>query len=111
MNLTNAIDLKIRKIFEGVILTNSHENYLNIIINKNIDTYYEEPQNIQQTYFSFVDTGSVESFADYLNEFWMEKGFEGFVSMVDEMSELAFLLCSDSDTQSEDVSQFIYTMY
>ena len=111
MSSTNDIDVKIRALFDGMILGNSHENYLHIVINKNSESYYEEPKHPVQAYFSFIDTNSVEDLAGYLNDFWMEQGDEEFTSMVAELSDLAFLLSADYNTQSEDVSPFVYTMY
>ena len=111
MSSTNDIESKIKALYEGVILSNSHENYLLTVINKNNETYYEEPKHPEQAYFSFINTDSPDTLMEYFNDFWMELGDEQFTSMVREMSELAFLLSADHNTQSEDVSPFVYTMY
>jgi hypothetical protein len=108
---TEEIESKIKALFEGVVLCNTHENYLMTVHNKNLETYYEEPKHPGQAYFSFIDTNSVESLAEYFNDFWMELGSEEFTLMVGELSELAFQLSADPQSQSDDISPFVYAMY
>lgn len=111
MSSTNDIESKIKALFEGVILNNSRKDYLLTGIDKSIGSYYEEPKHPGQAYFSFINTDSVERLAEYFKDFWIGLGTPEFAVMAHELSELAFLLSADHNTQPDDVSPFVYTMY
>ena len=111
MNSTNDIDNKIKSLFEGLVLGNSNHNYLQSAIDKNAASYYEEPKHPGQVYFSFIDTASSADLEKYLGDFWSGLGTPEFAPMAGGLAELAFLLSADSQSQSEDVSPFVYTMY
>ena len=111
MDLTNDIDLRINTLFDSHIPGHSDKNYLLTAVNKSAATYYEDPKHPNQAYFSFIDTSSVENLAAYLSDFWKDLGTPEFSPMAQELSELAFLLSADHESQSEDVSPFVYTMY
>ena len=107
----NDIDLEIKNVFNQHILPRSSNKYLLTGIDKDAPTYYEAPKHPEQAYFSFIDTSSVVGFAEYLSDFWKNNGSDEFAGMSKEISEIAFKLSADSETQSDEVSSFVYTMY
>jgi len=111
MSSTNEIDARITKIFNEHVVKNNGKKYLLTAIDKNAATYYEDPKHPAQAYFSFIDTSSQESLAAYFSKFWNEMGSEEFAGIANDLSEVAFKLSADAETQSEEVSSFIYTMY
>jgi len=110
-SINNDMNTEISKIFNKYIVPNNNKKYLLTGIDKSAASYYEAPKNPDQAYFSFIDTSSIAGFSEYLSDFWKNNGSEEFSGMSKEMSELAFKLCAASETQSEEVSSFIYTMY
>ena len=111
MNSTNHTDSKIKELFEKVIIADAGKSTLLTTIDKNCTSYYESPVHPGQAYYSFIDSSSQQGFDDYLGQFWKEQGNEVFASAASDISSLAFSLCEDPESQSEDVSPFIYAMY
>jgi hypothetical protein len=111
MDLTKETELKIKALFDQYVIANQDRNYLLTTIDKNAGSYYEDPKHPGQAGFSFIDTNSVKSLENYLNEFWQNLGTPEFSGMAEGLSELAFDLFAGHQTQSEDVSSFVYTMY
>ncbi len=110
MDLTN-IDEKINNLFDSKVLPATGKKYLLTEIDKAADSYYENPTHPDQAYFSFIDTTSQEHLAAYLTGFWNGLGTPEFAGMANELSELAFILSADHQSQSEELSPFVYTMY
>ena len=111
MSSTNQTESKIKELFEKVITADAGNKTLLTAIDKNCASYYESPAHPGQAYYSFIDISSQQGFADYLSQFWNEQGNEVFASAGSDISSLAFSLCEDPESQSEDVSPFIYAMY
>lgn len=111
MNSTNDTDKRIKTLFDTHILGNSNNDYLSMLVDKHATSYYELPQHPDQAYFSFIDVSSKQHFTSYITDFWAKLNTPEFAAMANELSELAFELSTGHESQSEDVSPFVYTMY
>jgi len=111
MSLTNNEAAMIKSLFDKMIAAGGSNNYMLTNIDNTADTYYEEPKHPEQAYFSFIDTSSEDALAAYLKTFWAALGTPEFAAGADTMSELAFLLKAGTDTQTDEISPFIYAMY
>ncbi len=111
MSSTNDIDNKIKDIFDGIVTPNIGSHNLNTQLDAAAESYYEQPKSPAHVYYSFIDTSSQESFAKYIESFWNEEGTPQFAAKANELSALAFELSKDHESQSEELSPFVYTMY
>ncbi|MDX2045303.1 MAG: hypothetical protein SFU87_00865 [Chitinophagaceae bacterium] len=74
-------------------------------------SYYEMPQHPDFAHYSFIDTGSQESFKAFLEKFWNGLGSPEFAAMAEPLSNLAFKLKDEQKEQSTELSPFVYVMY
>lgn len=111
MSSTNDIDLRIQSIFERFVDVDENAHQLLTTIDKNAESYYEAPKHPEQAYLSFIDVSTETNFNNYLSEFWGGTPDNIYGPMSAALSELAFMLQAGEETQSDEVSSFVYTMY
>lgn len=76
---------------------------------KSKDSYYALPMHPSYLYLSNISLENKEELESYLKEFW--KNNPELLSMISDLTKLAFKLKEENQEQSADLSPFMYAMY
>ncbi|HEY8933864.1 MAG TPA: hypothetical protein VIM65_01530 [Cyclobacteriaceae bacterium] len=110
MNSINAVDERIRKVFDAIMLeAKSGKTYFPLKADTTVESYYDTPQHEEYAYFSFIDTTNKENLLSDFNNLW--KSDHELKPVAPAMCDLAFDLRETQGEQSTDLSPFVYTLY
>lgn len=84
---------------------------IDLKIDPNAVTYFQDPICRNASYYSSINVSSAEKLAESIKELWMQSGKKMNQEICLKISNLAMDLKSDLNSQSPELSEFIYTLH
>jgi len=111
-NLTEKHLNEVRKLQAAFLI---EPDMINPTIELKIDpaaiTYFQDPICGKATYFSSIDISNERKLAESILELWNHSGRTLNQDICQKISSLAMVLKSDMESQSPELSEFIYTLH